>query len=163
MNCHLEMNSLYAMSRQIVYKQYAAVFVAAAVAHRLEAQRGLYRGVAHRAGSTRKPVAIEEEASDEEEGLVETCDGEARKGLNHVGMEVPAILLLESGGARRERVVVEVARYIHLILVEVVEVIFRVHHPLSVSKHLYLQRGIVHLHVVELGNGEVQLRRPASV
>ena len=94
------MDCLNAMPRQIVYKQYAAVFVSTAITHALKTKRCLYWCIAHGTWSTRKLVAIEVETSDKEESLVETCNGEARKGLYHVGMEIPAILLLEAGGTR---------------------------------------------------------------
>ena len=63
------MDCLNAMPRQIVYKQYAAVFVSTAITHALKTKRCLYWCIAHGTWSTRKLVAIEVETSDKEESL----------------------------------------------------------------------------------------------
>ena len=72
-------------------------------------------------------------------------------------MEVPTIFLIDALGLRREQVGVECRRDIHIKPVEVVEIVLGVHHPLRITKHPDVQRGVVGCEVIELSKHYVEL------
>ena len=76
------------------YHQLAVLM--ASVTQLLEDKRGLYGRIAHHAGTTVEMGAVHAHALNEIVGMVEAGDGKVRQGVHHVGMEVPAILLLQT-------------------------------------------------------------------
>ena len=91
-----------------------------AVAEALEVQRSLERCIAYHARGTRKLVAIQVHALDEEIGVVETCCRIFRMVILHILMEIPAVLLFNPQSLRSQGIVIERRRDISVVLVEVV-------------------------------------------
>ena len=105
-----------------------------ATADTLKAQGCLYGRIANESGDTGEAVAVEAETFDEEIGVIEACDGEARQCLHHVGMEVPTIFEVEACRLRREGICIESRRDIGIETMKVVELLTGVEHPFCMLK-----------------------------
>ena len=98
-----------------------------------------------------------------EEGMVEASHRIPLVVVLHVLMEVPAILQLDTVRPWRQRVHIISRRYIHVKLIEVVQVLAIIHQPFRIAEHRYHDAWSIHYHTVQLGKGHVQLLRATGI
>ena len=116
----LELDDFSFTSCGEVYKECTLV-LQSAVSKTLEMKWCLNRRVAYHARCSGKLLTIEMESLDEEIGVVETRNGKPRKGVHHIGMEIPPVFEIDSIGLRRQGIHIERCRDIGVETVEIIE------------------------------------------
>ena len=88
--------------------------------------------------------------------MVEARNSETGQRLHHVLMEIRTILLLETKRIRSQRRIVERRRYISIELIEIIQLMLRVHQPFGIAKKGNLHIGSRSLQAVELGSSHIE-------
>ena len=147
---------------QIVHK-YHTMILQTAIAYSFEVQRGLYWGIAHHSRTAGEVLAIDMESFQQEVGMIETGNGKPRQGIHHIGMVVPTILRHDTLCLWRQQIGVEWSRNIGVKLIEVLQLIARIEHPVRITEHTDTQFGMRKAQAVELGHCSCQFLRTAGV